>query len=75
MKSNKVKHNQLTTQGQSLAANLASLEAMVEQVFNSVQAMEKLKRVFQERSKALVDIFRNKWRHKHLLYQVFTKVF
>jgi hypothetical protein len=75
MKSNKVKHNQLTTQGQSLAANLASLEAMVVQVFNSVQAMEKLKRVFKERSKALVDIFRNNLRHKHLLYQVFTKVF
>jgi hypothetical protein len=48
---------------------------MVEQAFNSVQAMEKLKRVFKERSKALVDIFRNKWRHKHLLYQVLTKVF
>jgi hypothetical protein len=24
---------------------------------------------FKERSKALVDIFRNKWRHNHLLYE------
>jgi hypothetical protein len=55
-KSNKVTPNQLTTQGQLFEANLASLEAMVEQVFNGDQAMGKLKRVFK-----------NKWRHNHLL--------
>jgi hypothetical protein len=38
-KSNRVTQSQLTTQGQSFEANLASLEAMVEQVFNSDQAM------------------------------------
>jgi hypothetical protein len=37
--SNKVTQNQLTTQGQSYEANLASLKAMVEQVLNSYQAM------------------------------------
>jgi exonuclease VII small subunit len=37
--SNKITQNQFTTQGQSFEANLASLEAMVEQVFNSDQAM------------------------------------
>jgi exonuclease VII small subunit len=45
LESNKVTQNQLTTQGQSFEANLASLEAMVEQVFNGDQAMGKLKRV------------------------------
>jgi hypothetical protein len=44
----------------------------VEQVFNSDQAMGSSKE-FQERSKALVGNFRNKWRYKHLLYQVFLK--
>jgi hypothetical protein len=48
---------------------------MVEQVLNNDHAMGKLKRVFKEGSKALVNIFKNKWRHKHLLYQVFSKVF
>jgi hypothetical protein len=48
---------------------------MVNQVLNSDQAMEELKRVFKERSEALVDIFKNKWRHNHLLYQVFSRVF
>jgi outer membrane murein-binding lipoprotein Lpp len=38
-KSNKVTQNQLTTQVQSFEANLAPLEARVEQVFNSDQAM------------------------------------
>jgi hypothetical protein len=37
--SNKVTQSQLTTQGQSFEANLASLEVMFEQVLNSDQAM------------------------------------
>jgi hypothetical protein len=41
--SNKVTQGQLTTHGQSLAANLASLEAMVEPVLNDDHAMVKLK--------------------------------
>jgi hypothetical protein len=70
-KSNKVTQSQLTTQGQSFEANLASLEVMIEQVFNDDHAMVKFENSFKEKSKALVDIFRNKWIHNHLLYQVF----
>jgi hypothetical protein len=44
-KSDKVTQSQLTTQGQSFEASLASLEVMVEQVFNGDQAMGKLKGV------------------------------
>jgi hypothetical protein len=44
-KSNKVTQSQLTTQGESFEANLASLEVMVEQVLNSDQAMGKFERV------------------------------
>jgi hypothetical protein len=39
--SNKVIQNQFTTQGQSFEANLASLEAMIEQVLNGDHAMVK----------------------------------
>jgi hypothetical protein len=46
-----------------------------EQVLNNDHAMVKFEDRFKEMSKALVNIFRNKWRHKHLLYQVFSKVF
>jgi hypothetical protein len=44
-KSSKVTQSQLTTQGQSFEASLASLEEMVEQVFNSDPAMGEFKRV------------------------------
>jgi hypothetical protein len=40
-KSNKVTQSQLTTQGQSFAANLASPETMIEQVLNDDHAMVK----------------------------------
>jgi hypothetical protein len=39
--SNKVTQSQLTTQGQSSAANLASSETMIEQVLNDDHAMVK----------------------------------
>jgi hypothetical protein len=42
--SNKVTQNQLTTHGQSLAANLASLEAMGEPVLNDDHAMVKFEK-------------------------------
>jgi hypothetical protein len=48
---------------------------MVEQMFNGVQARGMWKRVSKKMSKSLVDIFRNKWRHNHLLYQVLSKMF
>jgi hypothetical protein len=44
-------------------------------VLNNDHAMVKLKRVFNERSKALVTTFGNNWRHKYLLYIVFSTVF
>jgi hypothetical protein len=47
LKSNKVTPNQLTTQGQLFEANLASLEAMVEQVFNGDQAMVKFEKSYK----------------------------
>jgi hypothetical protein len=40
-KSNKVTRNQLTTQGQSFATNLASPETMIEQVLNDDHALVK----------------------------------
>jgi hypothetical protein len=40
-KPNKVTQSQLTTQGQSFAANLASPETMIEQVLNDDHAMVK----------------------------------
>jgi hypothetical protein len=43
-------------------------------VLNNEDAMVKLKRASRKRGKALVDISRNKWRHKHLLCKVFSKV-
>jgi hypothetical protein len=39
--SNKVTQSQLTTHGQSFAANLASLEARIEQVLDDDHAMVK----------------------------------
>jgi hypothetical protein len=42
-------------------------------VFNGDEAMGRFKRVFKEGSKALVENVRNKWRHKHLIYRVFSK--
>jgi hypothetical protein len=40
-------HKQLTTHGQSLAANLASLEAMVEPVLNDDHARVKFEKSFK----------------------------
>jgi hypothetical protein len=48
-KSNKVTQSQLTTQGQSYGANLASLEAMVEQVSKGDQAVGEFKKEFQRK--------------------------
>jgi hypothetical protein len=62
-------------QCQTLATNLASLEAMVEQVLNDDHAMVKLKGTFEIEVKAFVNISRNYCRPKHLIYQVFSKVF
>jgi hypothetical protein len=39
--SNKVTQNQFTTQGQSFEANLASLEAMIEQLLNGDRVSNK----------------------------------
>jgi hypothetical protein len=46
-KSNKVTQSQLTTQGQSFEDNLASLEVMIEQVFNDDHAMVKFEKSFE----------------------------
>jgi hypothetical protein len=46
-KSNKVTQSQLTTQGQSFAANLASPETMIEQVLNDDHAMVKFEKSFK----------------------------
>jgi hypothetical protein len=45
--SNKVTQSQLTTHGQSIAANLASLETMIEQVLNDDHAMVKFEKSFK----------------------------
>jgi hypothetical protein len=45
-------------------------------VFNGAHALLKLKKkVSNNGKKAFVNIFRNYWRHKHLLYQVFLREF
>jgi hypothetical protein len=45
--SNKVTQSQLTTQGQSFAANLASPETMIEPVLNDDHAMVKFEKGFK----------------------------
>jgi hypothetical protein len=45
--SNKVTQSQLTTQGQSFEANLASLEEMIEQVLNDDHAMVKFEKSYK----------------------------
>jgi hypothetical protein len=45
--SNKVTQSQLTTHGQSIVANLASLETMIEQVLNDDHAMVKFEKSFK----------------------------
>jgi hypothetical protein len=45
--SNKVTQSQLTTQGQSFEANLASLEVMIGQVLNDDHAMVKFEKSYK----------------------------
>jgi hypothetical protein len=45
--SNKVTQSQLTTQGQSFAANLASPETVIEPVLNDDHAMVKFEKGFK----------------------------
>jgi hypothetical protein len=75
LKSIMITQGQLIMHSQTLATNLATLEAMVEQVLNDDHAMVKLKGSFEIEVKALVNISRNYWRPKHLIYHFFSKVF
>jgi hypothetical protein len=79
-KSSKVKHSQThaTNNSSIRAKHLQPILVSLEQRQNKCSLMIipwEVEKSFKERSKALVGIFRNKWRHNHLLYQVFSKVF
>jgi hypothetical protein len=52
-KSNRGTQSQLTTRGQSFAANLASPETMIEQVLNDDHAMVKFEKISNKGGKLL----------------------